>query len=247
MNYEFGYTTVCGFKISRGGVDEHVNMIKSMCKKKLGAWIVTLNTEMLSNLSSDTNYEKLIRSADFFLADGMPIVWVANKKSPANKIYERTTGVDLVERLIKSSSVPPFAIIGGTNPGSIISQYPNAEEQCRFIFTGAVDLSEQKIEKLAKNLKESDISLLLLALGVPKQDKIAKIFRQRLPNLVIIGIGGTFDILSSSGGRAPFWMQNSGLEWLYRLYAEPTRLWRRYILKYPYGITLLLKDCFAKR
>ena len=77
-----------------------------------------------------------------------------------------------------------------------------------------------------------------------KQDKLALQLRAQLPHLILMGIGGTFEILSPSGGRAPEWMQNSGLEWFYRLTREPGRLWKRYIVNYPTGIKMLVKDYF---
>ncbi|TNF52601.1 MAG: glycosyltransferase, partial [Burkholderiales bacterium] len=81
--------------------------------------------------------------------------------------------------------------------------------------------------------------------GVPKQDRLALLLRQRMPHLLLLGIGGTFEILGPDGGRAPQWMQRSGLEWLYRLTREPGRLWRRYLLNYPLGIWFLFRDCLS--
>ena len=247
VNCNVGCTTVCGFEISRGSLGDHVKIVQSLCNNRDGAWIVTLNTEMLSYVVVDTDYNRLIRSADLYLADGMPIVWVGNIKSPKRKISNRTTGVDLVEGIMKLPDVPPFAIIGGDDPLSVLKKYPRADKQCKYVFTGLVDLSDQQIEKLVNDLTAANTSLILLALGVPKQDKLARILRAKLPGAVIIGVGGTFDILSGAGRRAPSWMQRAGLEWFYRLCAEPKRLWRRYILVYPLGVLLLVKDCLARR
>ena len=87
--------------------------------------------------------------------------------------------------------------------------------------------------------------MVFIALGVPKQDRLAVELRRRMPHLVLLGIGGTFEILGPQGSRAPRWMQKGGLEWLYRLFREPGRLWRRYLINYPQGVWFLIKDCFV--
>lgn len=237
-------SNICGFEISTGSLNNHLDLIEQRLASGTGAWIVTLNTEMLSKISADQEYRDLLLSADIMVADGMPIVWTANRKNPSRTIAGRTTGVDLVEGLLTKEAITPYAIIGGIDPLTTIKKYPRAEAACQFIFTGIVDLSEQQISNFVDQLQEKNVQVVYLALGVPKQDKLAVKLREALPHLIMMGIGGTFEILSPSGGRAPKWMQNSGLEWLYRFMKEPGRLWKRYVLNYPVGIKMLLKDYF---
>lgn len=237
-------TNICGFDISTGNLKHHLELVHSRIADMSGAWIVTLNTEMLSRISGDEEYRDLLLQADVMVADGMPIVWTANRKNPTDKIEGRTTGVDLVEGLLTEDNIAPYAIIGGVDPLTTIKQYPKAEAACKFLFTGIVDLSEEQTHSFVTELKENGVEIVYLALGVPKQDKLALLLRAQLPHLVLMGIGGTFEILSPSGGRAPVWMQNSGLEWFYRLTREPGRLWKRYVVNYPTGIKMLVKDFF---
>ena len=237
-------TKICGFDISTGSLKHHLDLVHARIADKSGAWIVTLNTEMLSRISGDQEYRDLLLQADVMVADGMPIVWTANRKNPSDKIEGRTTGVDLVEGLLSENNIAPYAIIGGVDPLTTIQQYPRAEDSCKFLFTGIVDLSEEQTSSFVTELKENEVQIVYLALGVPKQDKLALQLRAQLPHLILMGIGGTFEILSPSGGRAPEWMQNSGLEWFYRLTREPGRLWKRYIVNYPTGIKMLVKDYF---
>ena len=72
--------------------------------------------------------------------------------------------------------------------------------------------------------------LLLVALGVPKQEKWIFRNRRKLPSCVAIGVGGSFDVLAGKATRAPLWMQRAGLEWLYRLAKEPARIGRAAVL-----------------
>ena len=235
-------TNICGFDISTGSLQHHLTLIHERIADRSGGWFVTLNTEMLSRVSGNTEYRDLLLQADVMVADGMPIVWAANRKNPAKKISGRTTGVDLVEALLTEDNIAPYAIIGGVDPLTTIKQYPHAEKGCKFLFSGIVDLSEEQTNGFVRELEEKHVQIVYLALGVPKQDELALQLRAKMPHLILIGIGGTFETLSPGGGRAPMWMQKSGLEWFYRLTREPRRLWKRYIVNYPTGIRMLVKD-----
>jgi N-acetylglucosaminyldiphosphoundecaprenol N-acetyl-beta-D-mannosaminyltransferase len=140
-------------------------------------------------------------------------------------------------------------VIGGQHPRKTIELYgPRAHRGlCTFVFDGKVDLSETQLSFFCDELARHQVRLVFIALGVPKQDRLALSLRQRMPELVLLGIGGTFEILGPDGSRAPLWMQRVGLEWLYRLANEPGRLWRRYLISYPSGIWFLLKDCLGAK
>lgn len=237
---------ICGLPVSRGDLGSHVQEITDRASRGDGAWLLTLNTEMLARGVRDPAYWNLVRKADIITADGMPLVWASGFKRQGAPIAGRTTGVDLVDELLRSSVVPRFAVIGGQSPLVTIDQYgPKAREACTFVFDGKVDLSEAQLQMFCDELNRSRAQIVFIALGVPKQDQLALELRRRMPHLVLTGIGGTFEILGPQGSRAPVWMQKGGLEWLYRLGHEPGRLWRRYLINYPRGIWFLLKDCMV--
>ncbi len=237
---------ICGLPVSRGDLGSHVQEVTDRASRGQGAWLLTLNTEMLARGVRDPGYWNLIKKADIITADGMPLVWASGFKRKGAPIDGRTTGVDLVDALLRSSVVPRFAVIGGQSPLVTIDQYgAKAREACTFVFDGKVDLSEGQLQMFCDELNRSQAQVVFIALGVPKQDQLALELRRRLPHLVLTGIGGTFEILGPQGSRAPGWMQKGGLEWLYRLGHEPGRLWRRYLINYPRGIWFLLKDCLV--
>lgn len=238
--------TLCGLLISRASMLEILALLHERIARSQGTWLLTLNTEMLARCARDATYLELIRQADIITADGMPLVWASRYKNAA--IKGRTTGVDLVDAYLRAPEIPPFAIIGGQDPMATLQRYEvRATQACRYLFDGKVDLSDRQLDTFAKALVEQKVKTVFIALGVPKQDGLALQLRARLPQLVVIGIGGTFEILGPNGGRAPAWMRQVGLEWLYRLSKEPGRLWRRYVLGYPAGIRMLLNDCLRPR
>ena len=191
--------------------------------------------------------KNLIGDADLIVADGMPIVWAANSLNKSNRMNGRTTGVGLVEGLFLKEKVPQFGVIGGVNPSESLNRYPIARKKCRYIFDGKVALDDASINAFVDDIKSSGAKIILLALGVPKQDLLAVKLRKLLPGVLFIGVGGTMEILGSADNRAPQWMQNSGLEWLFRLLREPKRLWKRYLLRYPVGIKWLISDVIKQK
>ena len=237
--------TICGFPLSTTALAENLAIIDQLAESGKGGWVVTLNTEMLAKCAREEEYAALLRQADFITADGMPLIW-ASRHNGQKPIDGRTTGVDLIDRFLKRDVIPNFAIIGGVDPEATLRLYPNALESCTYLYRGMVDLSDDQMDEFARILQEKKTRIVFLALGVPKQDKVALAIRARYPEAVLLGIGGTFEILSPSGSRAPQWMQNNGLEWLYRFAKEPRRLWKRYLLNYPLGVSALLKDRLKK-
>jgi N-acetylglucosaminyldiphosphoundecaprenol N-acetyl-beta-D-mannosaminyltransferase len=226
----------------------HLDEIMGRVARGEGAWLLTLNTEMLARSVRDPDYLGLMKTADIITADGMPLVWASRFKAYGAAIAGRTTGVDLVHAFLRSPDMPAFAVIGGRSPTVTIHTYgPQAVQACKFVFEDKVDLSEAQLSMFCRELEQRQVKVVFIALGVPKQDHLASQLRQRLPHLVLTGIGGTFEILGPGGGRAPGWMQRTGLEWLYRFSKEPARLWKRYLVSYPVGVWHLLKDCVSSR
>lgn len=237
---------LCGLPVSCNDLDTHVQTLVERAHRGIGCWLVTLNTEMIARGVREPDYWDLVGQADIITADGMPLVWASKFKRTGVEIAGRTTGVDLVEAMLRLGDVPRFAVIGGKNPLATIGRYgEQASEACAFVFDGKVDLTDAQLAFFCDELTLHRVRVVFIALGVPKQDRLALFLRQRLPHLILIGIGGTFEILGPDGGRAPQWMQKSGLEWLYRLIKEPRRLWHRYLISYPRGIWRLVTDCLG--
>lgn len=236
---------ICGFPISTATLENNLKIIDALAESCHGGWVVTLNTEMLAKSTREEDYAALLKQADFITADGMPLIW-ASQYNGQLPIEGRSTGVDIVEAFLQRDHIPLYAIIGGVDPETTIKKYPNALKSCAYLFTGLVDLSEKQLDEFSNTLRDKNIRYVFIALNVPKSDKVAFGIRARYSEAVIIGVGGTFEILSPNSSRAPQWMQKSGLEWLYRFIKEPRRLWRRYILNYPAGIRALIKDKFKK-
>lgn len=235
---------LCGFTIQPLTLAEWVDLLVDRANRGQGAWVVTLNLEMVSRDRRDKAYGQLIRSCDLMVADGMPIVWASRKKKGTTPIPERVTGVELTRALLDRFDPTEMAVVGGENPRATIQTLgiPRGDEI--FIDDSRISLEPEAVQALAARLVGRKV--LFIALGVPKQDRLAAELRKAMPHAVILGIGGTFELLGGQKKRAPEWMQARGLEWLYRLVSEPKRLWRRYLVEYWGGGFSLVRDVMKK-
>lgn len=233
-------TRICGYDLVVADRTACRELIKSRISQGQGAWIVTLNLEMVSRGAKQPEYRDLIMQSDLMYADGMPLVWGSKKKPGATPLPERVTGSDLTLKLLQEVDPNLIAIIGGENPEMALKHAEIPDFEKIYVDNGIISLEQEAVAKMVELLK--DRRLVFLALGVPKQDRLALALRPLLPEAILIGVGGSFELIAGIKPRAPLWMQNAGLEWLFRLLAEPKRLWHRYLVEYWAGVKALARD-----
>jgi N-acetylglucosaminyldiphosphoundecaprenol N-acetyl-beta-D-mannosaminyltransferase len=213
--------------------------------------IFTPNPEIISYAQKDNYFKEIVNTAQINLPDGIGIIWAAKKMF--GKKIEKISGSDFIfelanlaekkgyrigliggkggvaletrECLYKSNTKLKIEVLGEPEIKLPISklQSPN-----RFQFS-----NEQIVKDTAKKIISSDIRILLVALGFPKQEIFIKHLAFNIEHLklnrpiVLMSVGGSFDYISGKVPRAPLWMRNLGLEWLFRLIREPKRLRRQ--------------------
>jgi len=107
-------------------------------------------------------------------------------------------------------------------------------------------LNKQEKEEVINNINKTSPDVLWVGLGCPKQQLWMSEHKDRLKVPVMVGVGAAFDFLSGNKEQAPQWMQDNGLEWLFRLVKEPRRLWKRYLIGNSLFIFLVLKEILNK-
>jgi len=194
--------------------------------------VATVNVDFLVNAETDHSNRALLQAADLSIADGMPILWGA--RSAGMPLRERVSGADLVPALAGRAGPEGWHIhLFGSSPGTAEA----AAELLRGRFPGAritadsgpiiSDVSAVDEDVLTR-ITSLDPDILCVALGNPKQERFIANNRDRLRTPVMIGVGGTFDLLIGDKKRAPVWVQRIGLEWVVRVAQEPRRLAQRY-------------------
>ena len=194
--------------------------------------VATVNVDFLVNALDDESTRRLLQGADLSLADGMPVLWGA--RAAGMSLRERVTGADLVPALAARAAENSWHIhLFGSSPGTaeaaaelLRTRHPGARiTGC----SGPVirDVSAVDDDVLT-DIIELDPDILCVALGNPKQERFIDANRARLRTPVMIGVGGTFDMLIGNKKRAPSVIQKIGMEWVVRLAQEPGRLAKRY-------------------
>lgn len=196
-----------------------INMEKS-------AMVITPNAISVYRAKKDSLYRSVARKALLTLPDGTGLVW--GLKFLKMPVIERVTGIDFMQRICRLASVEgwPVYLLGSRQeivtlasekledkyPGLDIAGYHNGY------------FKEDETEKIINDIRESGARILFVALGFPRQELWLDSNLPHLDNVIGVGVGGSFDVISGKLKRAPFLWQKLGFEWLYRLIQEPWRL-----------------------
>ena len=210
-------------------LDNYDHWLGSRLHQRIGSHVVTLNAEMAIQAERNDTLAGIIRNAELVIPDGSGVVfslWLQGQRG------RRCPGIELAESLLRQAgelgeSCPVF-FYGGA-PGTAQSAAKTWQEKLpKLAIAGIEDgfLSVEGEQKLKETLKEKRPSVILVGLGVPRQELWIAENRHLCPQATWIGVGGSFDIWAGLKSRAPVWLRENHLEWLYRLYKEPWR-WRR--------------------
>lgn len=203
----------------------------------IGGWLVTANLDFLRRYAHDAQMRELYTIADLRVADGMPLLWAA--RIQGDRFPERLAGSDLIwniaERAARegrtiyllggdpSANAKAAAVLCGRWPALKICGHSSPMVQS--------PPSTEEIAALREEMLQTRPDIVLVGMGSPKQEQVIQALRPLLPATWMAGIGASFSFVSGDIRRAPMWMRNSGLEWLWRLGQEPKRLARRYLLE----------------
>jgi N-acetylglucosaminyldiphosphoundecaprenol N-acetyl-beta-D-mannosaminyltransferase len=223
-----------GVGIDNLSMDSVVEIIDTLIEKGGCHQVATANVDFLTKAFDDAELLDILNSCELVLPDGMPLVWASRMLGVPLK--ERVAGADLVPHLLKLSARKKRRIflLGATEENSraaaqrVQKEYPDAILCGRYSppFTQSDAMEDERTLQL---IAEAKPDILLVAFGNPKQEKWIAKHRGRLNVPVCIGVGASIDFLSGKQSRAPQWMQQSGLEWIFRMVSEPRRLALRYL------------------
>jgi len=201
------------------------------------------NVHVVTESQFDHQLKTAVNAADLALPDGMPLAWIANFEG--HRLPGRVCGPEFMTRFCAATAGHGYRhyFFGGA-PG--VAEELAARLQHTYpglTVVGAESppfrpLSEDEELELAARLNDR-VDVLWVGLGCPKQEKWMHAHRH-LRVGVMLGVGAAFDFHTGRVNQAPLWMQQRGLEWLYRLSQEPRRLWRRYLILNPLFILFYL-------
>jgi len=211
---------------------------------------VVVNAGKIVAMQNDAQLRKSVNESDLINADGQAVVWAS--KVLGKPLKERVSGIDLMEALVELAYQNQYKIFffGAKEEvvKTVVDRYSN--DYSPKIIAGYRNGYFKKDEEqdIAKQISDSGANILFVAISSPTKENFLY-ENKKLLNKVnfIMGVGGSFDVVSGKVKRAPVWMQNSGLEWFYRFAQEPKRMWKRYLVGNSKFIALVLKEKFSNK
>lgn len=242
---------ILGVNVSAVSMNSAVNYINEHIKELSGNYVCVSNVHTTVMSYEDPNYLKIQNSAALVLPDGGPLSLIGKKRGFIN--MERVTGPDLMTEIFKISTECGYRhfFFGSTEKTLTMLAYRLKYKYPGIQIVGTYsptreELLNDEIE-IINQINQAKADFIWVGLGAPKQERWMGIHQGRV-NGLMIGVGAGFDYHAGNIKRAPMWMQKNNMEWLYRLWQEPKRLFARYLkfnIKFLY--LMCLKKCIKNK
>lgn len=221
----FRSVTILGVRVDCVSPAETLAEIDRFIAARTPHHIVTADASMVITARHDPALRAIIEGADLVTPDGFGILWASRQiQTP---VPHKVSGVDLVGELCRLSPAKGYRLFFfGAGPG--VAEEAAAKLRALYPGTQIVGTrdgfwtSTQEPEVVAQ-IQSARPDIVLVALGIPKQEKWIARHKAVLGAAVLVGVGGSFDVFSGRVRRAPPFMQQHGFEWLYRLYKNPRK------------------------
>lgn len=236
--------SICDIPVDSLTMQETIGLIDNAIVERRSIHHVVINAAKVVNAQKDAELKESIVSCDIINADGQAIVWASrflNRGLP-----ERVAGIDIMANLVQLAAEKKYRIffLGAKEEvvkkvvevyvekygGQIIAGYRNGY------------FKKDEEEDVARQIAESGASILFVAMSSPKKEIFLNTYKEVIKIPFIMGVGGSFDVVSGLVKRAPMWMQKTGMEWFYRVMQEPGRMWKRYLFGNSEFIYLVMKE-----
>lgn len=211
--------------------------------------VVTANASHLCIMRRDPELARICRAGHIIVADGMAVVWAL--RASGQPVPERVAGIELMTHLLAAAGTHRLRVYFlGAKPEVVSTlversraQYPGLE------IAGFRDgyFGPDDHPKIVEEIRASGAHFLFVGMPSPFKEKWCGQHLERLQVPVIMGVGGSFDVLAGFVRRAPPWLQSLGMEWFWRLLMEPRKLWKRYLLSNCEFIWLAGRQIVARR
>lgn len=240
---------ILGMRLDATSYSDLIQKTKIWAGENQARSIYAANTHMVMEAYDDPAFRRVVNDADLVTPDGMPLVWCLHWQGV--KGQSRVYGPDVMLHLcdFAAQSGVPVGLFGST-PEVLESLKIRLSEKypgLKFGFTKCPPFGEllgQDDGELIKEIMSSEIRILFVSLGCPKQEKWIAAHRNSLP-VVMVAVGAAFPLHAGTLKQAPAWMQQAGLEWLYRLTREPGRLSQRYLVTIPRFLLLVALEAIG--
>ncbi|GGI05394.1 WecB/TagA/CpsF family glycosyltransferase [Egicoccus halophilus] len=235
--------TILGTRIDATSYDDVLARIEARPRDRVQRFAFC-NVHSVMSARRDPALRAALDAMDVATPDGMPLVWTLRRRGHPDQ--PRVYGPDLMELALPHGVERGWRhFFFGANDETLDRLQSRAQELAPGVeIVGRIappyrPLTPAEDDEVVAQVLASSADVLWVGLGMPKQERWMHRVADRLPGVAVMGVGAAFDLLSGTVPQAPDWLQERGLEWAYRLWREPRRLWRRYLFNNP-GFALLV-------
>ncbi|MFZ0759278.1 MAG: WecB/TagA/CpsF family glycosyltransferase [Candidatus Sulfotelmatobacter sp.] len=197
-------------------------------------YIAVTGMHGVTESKQDPRFRAILEKADLVVPDGMPLVWLGRWRG--YPLRRRVYGPELMETFCRKTGAKYAHFFYGGAPG-VADNLARIEQERHGIRVAGTfcppfrPLTNQEQCEVVAAIQAAKPDVLWVGLSTPKQERWMEEYQGRLRVPVLLGVGAAFDLNSGGLKQAPRWMREHGLEWLFRLLAEPRRLWKRYLVQ----------------
>ena len=193
---------------------------------------VGVNAEKIAIMQTDLQLREYVNHSDLINPDGIGVIWAS--KILGKPLKERVAGIDLMIKIVELAHKKDYKVffLGAKEDvvKSVVDKY--TKQYSSNIIAGYRNgyFKKEEEQGIAKVIANSGANILFVAISSPAKENFLYENKKLLEKVnFVMGVGGSFDVVSGKVKRAPLWMQNFGLEWFYRFTQEPRRMWKRYL------------------
>jgi len=237
--------TFLSVKFFQGDYNALLKRLREKIEQRERFYVCVTSVHGLVEAQKDVKFQTILNSALFTVPDGMPIVWAGKRHS---KKTTRIYGPQLMDSVCGLAESQQYKIyLYGTTQKTLSALQEKLKKKFpRLRIAGSLappfgPLSDENKRKIYTHINNSHAQIVFVGLSTPKQEMWMSEARPHLHASMLIGVGAAFDFLSGIKRQAPKWIQQSGLEWLFRLIKEPKRLGRRYLINNALFIWFLIQ------
>ncbi len=235
---------VVALRVNVCDYDSAIARVAELVKRQNGGYVCVSTVHMVMEGYDNPNYAAQVNAADLITPDGMPLVWM--QKLQGIKQASQVRGTTLMMKLFAfaESNNLTVGFYGGQQKVldeisvRLKKDYPKLKISYSFS-PPFKPLTDARDAEITENIKNSDMDILFVGLGCPKQERWMAEHKNKLPS-VMLGVGAAFNFYAGRVSESPEWMSKIGFEWFYRLLQEPKRLWRRYLILNPRFVWLAM-------
>ena len=209
---------------------ETIMVVDEYIQKQIPLHLMGINADKINALQNNARLRKIVNECKVINADGASVVWAS--KVLKKPLKERVAGIDLMCELLRLAEKREYSIylLGARQEVVEKTKEDIQAKHPRLKIAGIRNgyFPEKEWQEIGRDIIQKHPQIVFVGITSPLKEYLVEFLQNMNINCVFMGVGGSFDVLSGRIPRAPKWVQNIGMEWLFRVIQEPGRLWKRY-------------------